>query len=64
MKENRIINSKGLKKEFENQGIKIGREAILKFNKIEESKIKEEIKRLERKANLLGRKVIREDDLS
>ena len=64
MKENRIINLKGLKKEFENQGIKIGREAILKFNKIEESKIKEEIKRLERKANLLGRKVIREDDLS
>lgn len=62
-KKNKIMGIRGLKKEFEKQGLKIGKEAILKFMGIEEAKISKDIASLVRKANILGRKVVREEDL-
>jgi len=57
-----LFNIKGIKEEFEKKGFKIGRRTIIEFFKLEEDKIKEDIKSAVRKARLSGRKIIRPED--
>jgi hypothetical protein len=59
-----MIKFKAIKKEFGREGLKIGNSAIKRFIKLEEAKIMEDIKKTVRKANILGKKVIQEKDLT
>lgn len=60
----RMFNVAGLKKAFEENGIKAGGFAIGKFIQIEEKDINKKIELVARKARISGRKVAREEDLA
>jgi len=61
-KNNRVINNKGLKMEFNNHSIKIGKDLIRDFIILEENKIKEDIAKLARRVDIFGKKVVRKED--
>ncbi len=57
-----IINSKMLKEEFKMAEVKIGKESMKSFIKLEEKKIRQDIEKIVRNAIISGRKTINCDD--
>jgi len=59
----RMFNIVGLKRAFEEKGIKAGKSVMKKFIQTEEKNINGKLELVARKARILGRKVTREEDL-
>jgi len=59
----RVLNKKRIKDEFSKVGMKIGKDALSFLEKHEEKRIRQDIEKISRNARLLGRKVIRKEDI-
>lgn len=58
-----FISKKGIKKEFERRGMKIGSGAVISFIKLQENKIEDEIDKAVRNSRISGRKVVKNEDI-
>ena len=59
----KIFSRKGMKRMFEKENLKIGGYALNKFMKFETDKLMKAVSIIGRKARILGRKTIKEEDV-